>query len=128
MWEQQSLTYTSSSAHAQLGEALEIRLIAVAYADENGEDGYEVDFDEVTLIKEPVTGLEVKMVAIKAIDDATVIELQWRSLAGISYSIDFSSDLVGWIEVSDGIKADSALTTIQLDSPSEKARYYRIRE
>jgi len=48
-WEAQSLTYDSGADPAQLDELLEIRLIAVEYVDGGGFDGYEVDYDEVTL-------------------------------------------------------------------------------
>ena len=48
-WEPHSLTYDSGSDPAQLGELLEIRLLAVAYTDGGGGAGYEVDFDEVEL-------------------------------------------------------------------------------
>ena len=47
MWEHHSLTYDSSVNPAQLGEPLEIRLVAVH--DPLRLSGYEVDFDEVTL-------------------------------------------------------------------------------
>jgi hypothetical protein len=54
-WAQHSLTFTSGSSPAQLGEPLEIRLIAEAYADGGGVDGYEVDFDEIQLTAESIS-------------------------------------------------------------------------
>jgi hypothetical protein len=54
-WALHSLTYTSGHSPAQLGQPLEIRLIAVDYTDGGGGDGYEVDFDSVTLtLKAPI--------------------------------------------------------------------------
>ena len=57
MWEHHSLTYDSGANPAQLGEPLEIRLIAVRYSEGGGPDRREVEFDEVTLsaILEPTT-------------------------------------------------------------------------
>jgi len=49
-WSNAILTYNSGAAPDQLGEALEIRLLAVDFA-----DWYEVDFDSVVLIPEPAT-------------------------------------------------------------------------
>ena len=51
-WKTASLTYNSGANPAQLGEPLEIRLLAVDFA-----DGYEVDFDTVSLdaVPEPST-------------------------------------------------------------------------
>jgi hypothetical protein len=49
-WELHGLTYNSGANPAQLGQPLEIRLIAERYADGGGEDGYEVDFDAVSLV------------------------------------------------------------------------------
>ena len=48
-WELHSLTYQSGPDPAQLGQPLEIRLIAVDFTDGGGFDAYEVDFDEVSL-------------------------------------------------------------------------------
>jgi PKD repeat protein len=48
-WELHSLIHDSGANPPQIGEALEIRLIAVEYVAPGGEDGYEVDFDEVSL-------------------------------------------------------------------------------
>ena len=67
-------------------------------------------------------------VAVKTVNDTTVVELQWNSLSGASYGLDSSDDLVLWIEKEDGIEADGALTTFQIDASSEKALYYRIRK
>lgn len=129
LWQQQSLTYVSSGSHEQIGEALGIRLIAVACADDNGVDDFEVDFDEVTLTAQPVTGLEIHAeMTVTRSADSTVVELQWRSLPGTSYAIDYSDDLTGWIGVVVGVEADGEFTTIQLDAVSAKAGFYRIRE
>jgi len=49
-WSKAILTYNSGAAPDQLGEALEIRLLAVDFA-----DWYEVDFDNVALVPEPAT-------------------------------------------------------------------------
>ena len=49
-WSKAILTYNSGAAPDQLGEALEIRLLAVDFA-----DWYEVDFDNVALTPEPAT-------------------------------------------------------------------------
>jgi hypothetical protein len=56
-WAHHSVTFESGSSPAQLGEPLEIRLIAEAYADDSGEDWYEVDFDEIQLTAEPIDEL-----------------------------------------------------------------------
>ena len=49
-WSKAILTYNSGASPAQLGDPLEIRLLAVDFA-----DGYEVDFDNVILVPEPAT-------------------------------------------------------------------------
>jgi hypothetical protein len=128
LWQQQSLAFTSSGSHEQIGQALEIRLIAMAYADENEVDEYEVDFDEVTLSAEPVTGLEITGITFIRGADSTLVELQWTSLPGVSYSIDYSDDLSAWIEAVNGVRADREFTTMQLDTSSSTVRYFRIRE
>jgi hypothetical protein len=51
-WAHHSLTFESGSSPVQLGEPLEIRLIAEFYVDGNGDSGYEVDFDTVSLTAE----------------------------------------------------------------------------
>ncbi|HAK97012.1 MAG TPA: hypothetical protein DCM87_18980, partial [Planctomycetes bacterium] len=48
-WELKSLTYASGPDPVGLGLPLEIRLVAAAYVDGSGIDGYEVDFDDVRL-------------------------------------------------------------------------------
>jgi len=48
-WALNGLTYNSGPSPALLGQPLEIRLVAVAYVDGDGFDGYEVDWDEVSL-------------------------------------------------------------------------------
>jgi len=48
-WQEHTLVYNSADNPEQVGEPLEIRLVAVEYADGGGVDGYEVDFDEVVL-------------------------------------------------------------------------------
>jgi len=53
LWEAQSLTFTSGPEPEQLAQPLTIRLIAVDYTDGGGFDGYEVDFDEVSVTIEP---------------------------------------------------------------------------
>ncbi len=53
-WESHSLTYKSGPDPAQHGKQLEIRLIAVNYVDGQGVDGYQVDFDEVSLTAEEI--------------------------------------------------------------------------
>ena len=52
-WEPHTLTYTSGPNPAQLGQPLEIRLIAVDYTAPAGDDGYEVEWDEVSLTTTP---------------------------------------------------------------------------
>jgi hypothetical protein len=49
MWELHRLTYHSGPDPVELGQPLEIRLMAMAYTDGLGTDGYGVDFDEVGL-------------------------------------------------------------------------------
>ncbi len=51
-WELHSLTYHSANNPELVGEALEIRLMAVEYTDASGAGGYEVDFDDVHLLIE----------------------------------------------------------------------------
>ncbi|MCD6339878.1 MAG: hypothetical protein J7M29_10930 [Verrucomicrobia bacterium] len=52
-WVTHTLTYNSGPNPEQLGQPLEIRLIAEAYVDEEGYDEYEVNWDEVTLTVNP---------------------------------------------------------------------------
>ncbi|MGB6220363.1 hypothetical protein [Haloferula sp.] len=52
-WAEHQLVYHSGSSPGQLGEAMEIRLIATAFSDGLGRSGYEVDFDEVSLEATP---------------------------------------------------------------------------
>jgi hypothetical protein len=58
-WELQSLTFNSGTSPAQLGQPLEIRLLAVSYTTPAGDDGYEVDFDDVNLVITPAPASNV---------------------------------------------------------------------
>ncbi len=48
-WAEASLIYQSANHPNLVGQALEIRLLAVEFVDEQGVDGYQVDFDDVRL-------------------------------------------------------------------------------
>ena len=56
-------------------------------------------------------------------------EVTWQSKAGSSYSIDYTSDFVDWIEGTDGFEADSDTAVFEDDSLNAEVveRYYRVR-
>jgi hypothetical protein len=56
-WELQSLTFSTGNSPSQLGEPLEIRLIAQQYVDDDGFTDYEVDFDAVQLTADSIPDL-----------------------------------------------------------------------
>jgi hypothetical protein len=49
----------------------------------------------------------------------------WNSIAGQTYHVDLSTDLVNWSTVAT-IRAESSTTTFSDPAPADAARYYRV--
>ena len=112
-WGLRTLTYTSSSRPAQLGELLEIRLLAVDYTDGDGVDGYEIEFDEVTLtaIQPSAGGFVITEISM---DADNMITLTWSSRPDRTYGIFYGHDLVSFdADVSDSV------TTAEDENPDD---------
>jgi hypothetical protein len=111
-WELQSLIYTSDSAPPQLGEDLEIRLIAVAYADGGGVDGYEVDWDAVEFFDTTdFTGLDFNSDGVVNIGDFLLLvdnfNESFSSLGEAATKGDFNFD--GRVNMRDFVALHAAL-------------------
>jgi hypothetical protein len=91
LWERQCLIYHSGADPAQLGEPLEIRLVATAYADTTGTDGYEVDFDAVSLTATPLEDLAIHVTELSHTENS--LTLTWSASESRVYGITYSQDL-----------------------------------
>ncbi|MCB1094231.1 MAG: hypothetical protein KDN22_01510 [Verrucomicrobiae bacterium] len=73
-------------------------------------------------------GLEATGIDLIASEEgAQVLEIEWQSVPGGSYSVDSSIDLNVWREEQDGIPSDGTRTTFHMDGPFDPFRFYRIR-
>jgi hypothetical protein len=125
-WELHTLTYSSGVNPAQLGQPLEIRLIAVAYTDPDGADGYEVEWDEVTLTAESA-GFEFQVTS-SGLD----LNFSWKSSAGKIYDIlsatDLSNPPASWTPWVSDISASPPTNTESYARPGDPIRFFAVRE
>jgi hypothetical protein len=125
LWERQCLVHHSGSEPAQLGESLEIRLIAAAYADSAGADEYEVDFDAVSLTATPLEDLAISIAEVSQTNNT--LTLTWSAndtrVYGITYSLDLSTflpvvDRSRITEADDERPGDGAYWTVSFPHPA----------
>ncbi|RZO13391.1 MAG: hypothetical protein EVB09_10610 [Verrucomicrobiaceae bacterium] len=61
-------------------------------------------------------------------DNSTTKNITWNSVAGKIYGVDFSTDMLEWEELDDGIEGEAEQTTFSHeDAPKEKRGFYRVR-
>ena len=96
-WESRSLTYVSGPAPSQLGQPLEVRLIATSLVSPAGGVGYEVDFDEVSL---SLDGEDLPILA-PGFEHRDLADGMWVKTAGPSWSVGFykTAKPTEWIPV-----------------------------
>lgn len=125
-WEPHTLTYTSGPNPAQLGQPLEIRLIAVDYTAPAGDDGYEVEWDEVSLTTTPsYLGLEIEL-------NGPDLVFRWESKPGKLYDILSAPDLTtppaSWTPLVSGLAATPPINTATYPRPADPTHFYAIGE
>ena len=61
-------------------------------------------------------------------DDPNSTDITWNSLSGKIYGVDYSTDMVEWEELDDGIEGEQEQTTFtHEDAPQGKRAFYRVR-
>ena len=61
-------------------------------------------------------------------DNAKSNDITWNSVSGKIYGVDFSTDMIEWEELDDGIEGDDEKTTFtHEDAPEGKKGFYRVR-
>ena len=61
-------------------------------------------------------------------DNAKSTDITWNSVSGKIYGVDFSTDMIEWEELDDGIEGDDEKTTFtHEDAPEGKKGFYRVR-
>ena len=61
-------------------------------------------------------------------DDPNSTDITWNSLSGKIYGVDYSTDMVEWEELDDGIEGEQEQTTFtHEDAPQGKKAFYRVR-
>ena len=61
-------------------------------------------------------------------DNAKSNDITWNSVSGKIYGVDFSTDMIEWEELDDGIEGDDEKTTFtHEDTPEGKKGFYRVR-
>lgn len=67
-------------------------------------DGGDLTLSNVTLVQGPATQplLEISSIEVDLEGDNPGSTLTWASVPGVEYSIDYSTDLVDWFEITDG--------------------------
>ena len=61
-------------------------------------------------------------------DNAKSNDITWNSVSGKIYGVDFSTDMIDWEELDDGIEGDDDKTTFtHEDAPEGKKGFYRVR-
>jgi hypothetical protein len=122
-----TVTYSSGQSPAQLGQPLEIRLIAVV---DPRDDLYEVDFDDIRLTAEPF--------ALCISPNGTNFDFEWNSQPGKVYDLVTSTDLTipiaDWPIYNDGetlyenIPAIGTTTSLAEVPSATARRFFAIRE
>ena len=93
------------------------------------------DYDGLSDGAEVLTGTDpldagsvFEIMALDKVSGTGFVRATWTSVAGKSYTLEASSDLINWVVVASGIVA-SGSTTSQLDSNASGAdrRFYRVR-
>ena len=127
VWEAQTLTVTSSSNPAQLGQPLEIRLFAVEYVDEAGGGGYEVDFDEVVLTATPLVPVQLSIAASGA-----DLSFSWNSQGERLYDLlgaaDLATPVSEWNVLETGLVATPPVNSVTVSRPRDLASFYIVSE
>ena len=61
-------------------------------------------------------------------DNAKSNDITWNSVSGKIYGVDFSTDMIEWEELDDGIEGEDEKTTFtHEDAPEGKKGFYRVR-
>lgn len=61
-------------------------------------------------------------------DNENSTDITWNSVSGKIYGVDFSTDMIEWEELDDGIEGDDEKTTFtHEDAPEGKKGFYRVR-
>ena len=93
------------------------------------------DYDGLSDGAEVLTGTDplnagsvFEIMALDKVSGTGFVRATWTSVAGKSYTLEASSDLINWVVVASGIVA-SGSTTSQLDGNASGAdrRFYRVR-
>ncbi|MDB4737257.1 LamG domain-containing protein, partial [Verrucomicrobiales bacterium] len=97
----------------------------------NGHDGIAVGSASInSMLNAPVSSsasLEITEVAYDLSGDEVTIV--WSSRSGRTYALDYSEDLMDWIEIDDGIAADGDSTEFtDVLPPGTMMRFWRVRE
>jgi len=122
-----TITYSSGQAPAQIGQPLEIRLIAI---EDPRNDDYGVDYDDVRLTAEPVLDLRIT-------SNGTDFDFQWNSHPDKVYDLLTSTDLgipvAAWEPYGDGdnvyenIPANGGVITLIAVPSADPRRFFAVR-
>jgi len=111
-----------------LDDRLEVRDLKTDPNDIDTDDDGKADGVEVFAGTDPLDSLSLlRLRAIGLEEGGLCLRITWSAVAGRTYRLHFSTDLVSWQPTSEAIFADGAVATVLLKNhPSVRRRFFRV--